>query len=113
MVFSTLGLSRGFCSSDKSTRMTRYFVPFYALPTRLSFTLKILGGRESGADSHAAFSPILSCGQTSMGPASHFTLRNHKATRVKVCVSKRRLVIVEWADGRNIQASTRIVIGRS
>lgn len=45
--------------------------------------------------------------------APHFTLRHHNAARVKVCVRSRCPVLVLGADGRNIQVSARIVIGRS
>jgi hypothetical protein len=43
----------------------------------------------------------------------HFTLRHHNAARVRVCVRRRCLTLVPGTDGRNIQVSTRIVIGRS
>lgn len=45
--------------------------------------------------------------------ASHLTLRHHNAACVKVRVRSRRLVLVPGVEGRNIQVSTRIVIGRS
>jgi hypothetical protein len=60
---------------------------------------------------HVALLPLLR--SNSDVTASHFTLRHHNAARVKVCVRSRRLVLLLGADGRNIQVSTRIVIGRS
>jgi hypothetical protein len=45
--------------------------------------------------------------------STYFTLRHHNAARVKVRVRRRRLVLALGEDGKNIQVSTRIVIGRS